>query len=713
MNRNTRLQHTALVLALAAVYPTLGYGAAGTAQFANGEVSVKRGAAAPTPLTKGMTLESGDSISTGARGVAQIRFTDGGFVGVQPNSQFDITRYANSGNASGDSFLVNLARGGMRAITGLIGKRDTANYKVTTSTATVGIRGSSFHLAYNPDGTLSVATEQDAIEVCTAAGCIGLTAGESAIVPSNAVLPARTNARTSMPLAPFRQDPEVAGNQSDDAGQSTIVATPGLPPVLPPVDPPIEPGVTPAVVTGLNFNWAAIGSTSGVSNAETGALVTLSGEPTSFTTTGNQTLAKADGATTTIDYTAGTPGTADYMVLGTWSQSTLPDGYGGTSQFGPLPFVAGVATSASTIASMNMSGTYSMLAATPIQAADGRTGTLNSATMAVDFSNGSSAGQLDMGMTLVGPGINVVSYSVSGTVVGAGSTFFADVASPAFGVFAAYVSSATGRVNGFFGGTSAQFAGISYALTDDYSGVAFGGAAVLERGELYTVVAPGSYAGLRSVPTLLNLSGYPSDVSHTHEFELNGSQLYLHEAGGHGGRKFDGSPTGATFDYRGSPANNDFIGWGKWASMTAEYNSSSSTLNDVHYVVGSPTPASYISPTTGSITATYSQTGGTAPTTSGGLTGSLVSATLIATFTAVPVVSAYVTTQFGAATASDHILNAAIASDATFSGAGEVDTSTRMRGMFAGPTAERAGLSYTIHDGALGYVSGAVGFQKN
>ncbi len=486
MKRNLRIQQSALMLALATAYPVLSYGAAGTAQFANGEVTVKRGTAAPAPLTKGMTLESGDSISTGARGVAQIRFTDGGFVGVQPNSQFDITRYADRGNAAEDGFLVNLARGGMRAITGLIGKRNTANYKVTTSTATVGIRGSSFHLAYNPDGTLSVATEQDAIEVCTAAGCIGLTAGESAIVPSNAVLPTRTNQRTSMPLAPFRRDPVVAGDQTKADGSSSIVDTPVQ---------VIEDG--PQIVAGIRYAWSRPQSGGQfLADSASGAVVVDGGQPTQFTDTDNMTATPAPGATTTVDYTTGTPGSSDYMVLGSWSSAIVPGQYGGTSETtSPFAFVAGVPTSSSTIASLSgVSATYNLTKGTPVFIAGGTTGTLTGGYIDVNFDGVGSNGTIGMDMELPSGG-STGTYNFLGGIAGSGATFAGSMSANGF-------YTGTAQVQGFFTGNSAQHAGISYAgsYANSYGeGVytSFGGAAVFAQTSSETLLGGYVLSGAR------------------------------------------------------------------------------------------------------------------------------------------------------------------------------------------------------------------------
>lgn len=228
----------ALWVTVAAAWPLQGWAAAaGLVQFATGEVQLRRGAAS-TAAVRGAEVESGDVIVTGPAGRAQIRFSDGGLVALYPESQFTVTRYADAGNASEDHFAVDLLRGGMRAITGLIGKRDARNYKVTTPTAVVGIRGSAFLIAFNAQGELLVSGEQDEIEVCTEAGCVGVKAGESVRVVSSGQLPLYTHARAVLPLPP-PPVPYAVGEEV--AGSGRLVPVPAEPPAPQPPAPGIPP----------------------------------------------------------------------------------------------------------------------------------------------------------------------------------------------------------------------------------------------------------------------------------------------------------------------------------------------------------------------------------------------------------------------------------------------------------------------------------------
>lgn len=206
---------TALTVGLLATSPWSLAVDAGTANFVFGDVTVRSTNGNNVPLKKGGSVQSGDDILTSTGAQAQIRFSDGGMVAIQPNSQFKLASYADNKDTKTDSFLVELAKGGMRAITGLIGKRNHDNYKVITSTATIGIRGSSFLISYNTDGSVAVNAEQDAIVVCTNTGCTGLTAGETVVVKDKNQDPARTTQRTTSEgsVPPPPQSQTVAGNK--------------------------------------------------------------------------------------------------------------------------------------------------------------------------------------------------------------------------------------------------------------------------------------------------------------------------------------------------------------------------------------------------------------------------------------------------------------------------------------------------------------------
>lgn len=120
------------------------------------------------PLTKEDAVFSGDIISTGVNSYINLRFSDGGFFLLKPETRFGIEDFYRSPNVapaapavraapaaplvtaaqpqrSGQSrAFFRLVKGGFRAVSGLIGKIDQDAYRVVTPVATIGIRGTRY-----------------------------------------------------------------------------------------------------------------------------------------------------------------------------------------------------------------------------------------------------------------------------------------------------------------------------------------------------------------------------------------------------------------------------------------------------------------------------------------------------------------------------------------------------------------------------------------
>lgn len=205
-----RLKNHALLMALSAAYPVMSY-AVGAAQidFAAGPVTAVSATGTQRQLTKGAEVGNGDTIRTGDGGRAQVRFSDGAMVSLQPATEFRIDNYQFANKPDGqEKGFFSLLKGGMRTITGLIGRSNRDNYKVTTSVATIGIRGTEYTSGLSPNGDeLLVHTGGGLVEVCNGAGCVLLAAGESGVVGGKNEQPKRTDARPKLP--PAQPDPSV------------------------------------------------------------------------------------------------------------------------------------------------------------------------------------------------------------------------------------------------------------------------------------------------------------------------------------------------------------------------------------------------------------------------------------------------------------------------------------------------------------------------
>lgn len=196
-----RTRNHVLALALAAAYPCASY-AAGAARidFASGTVTAISASGSQRSLAKGAEIGNGEAVVTGPNGRAQLRFTDGGMVSLQPQSEFRIDDYRFSGRSGGEEKgFFSLLKGGMRTITGLIGRENRSGYQVTTTVATIGIRGTEYTAGLNPDGSeLLVHTGEGLVEVCNNVGCVLLGSGESGSVPGQNAKPQRTESRPQL-----------------------------------------------------------------------------------------------------------------------------------------------------------------------------------------------------------------------------------------------------------------------------------------------------------------------------------------------------------------------------------------------------------------------------------------------------------------------------------------------------------------------------------
>ncbi|MGA9667239.1 MAG: FecR domain-containing protein [Gallionella sp.] len=91
-------------------------------------------------MTKGQKIYVGQTIDTAADSEVHLVTEDGGIVALRPNTRFRVDAYQAAGEST-DKIFMSLFKGAIRSITGWIGKHDTSAYRITTPTATIGIRG--------------------------------------------------------------------------------------------------------------------------------------------------------------------------------------------------------------------------------------------------------------------------------------------------------------------------------------------------------------------------------------------------------------------------------------------------------------------------------------------------------------------------------------------------------------------------------------------
>lgn len=157
------------------------YANSGSVSQLAGTLSVKKPDGSVRILSRKSEIQSGDTLNTQKGSYAQIKFADGAQVTLKPNTSVKIERFNFvESEPQKDSFLYNLVKGGLRAVSGLVGKRgDTEAYRLGTETATIGIRGTSFGV----DDCIGPAVEEGPCKGLEPAVYVSVTDGE--IVATN------------------------------------------------------------------------------------------------------------------------------------------------------------------------------------------------------------------------------------------------------------------------------------------------------------------------------------------------------------------------------------------------------------------------------------------------------------------------------------------------------------------------------------------------
>ncbi len=110
----------------------------------SGTLSAQRADGTIRILSRGSQINVGDTLTTQADSYGQLSFADGSTMTMRPRTTLKVDGFSfDQEKPAADNALFRLIKGGLRTATGLIGKRGNMNaYKIGTSVATIGIRGS-------------------------------------------------------------------------------------------------------------------------------------------------------------------------------------------------------------------------------------------------------------------------------------------------------------------------------------------------------------------------------------------------------------------------------------------------------------------------------------------------------------------------------------------------------------------------------------------
>ena len=133
---------------------------AGRVQFVHGTVQLTSATGVTHAIKKGEAVNEGDTLVSALGAYTQIRMEDGGMVAMRPDTKLKIDRFTFDGQQDGtERSFFSVFKGGFRAITGTIGKKNKVNYRITTPATTIGIRGTDHEtFVVTPDSSLAATT---------------------------------------------------------------------------------------------------------------------------------------------------------------------------------------------------------------------------------------------------------------------------------------------------------------------------------------------------------------------------------------------------------------------------------------------------------------------------------------------------------------------------------------------------------------------------
>lgn len=193
---------SALLLSLALALPGLVLAAGPVARVTHlsGLLTATHTDGASKVLSVQSDILVGDILTTEKNSYARIKFADEAEVVLRPSTQLAVERYAyDAAKPQSDGMVLSLFKGGMRAVTGLIGKRNKEAVSFTTPTATIDIRGTHFGALFCqndcggvptpngrvPDNGLHVDVTSGAVVVSNPGGTQVFQAGQFGFVQSN------------------------------------------------------------------------------------------------------------------------------------------------------------------------------------------------------------------------------------------------------------------------------------------------------------------------------------------------------------------------------------------------------------------------------------------------------------------------------------------------------------------------------------------------
>jgi ferric-dicitrate binding protein FerR (iron transport regulator) len=193
--------------------------------------------AAARTLRKGDAVNQGDTVATGQSSSIVLRFEDGQIAALSANSKMAIANYTyNRAEPAKSNVLLSLVEGGMRAVTGLIGKARPQSVSYRAGNATIGIRGTDVTFAL-AGGNLVVTVQNGLISFTFGGQTVTVPAGQGTqvntmtpnapvvVVPAATIAAALASTTAGSQLNTVLNNLNVAANAVVNTAASQTVGT--------------------------------------------------------------------------------------------------------------------------------------------------------------------------------------------------------------------------------------------------------------------------------------------------------------------------------------------------------------------------------------------------------------------------------------------------------------------------------------------------------
>lgn len=441
---------------------------AGTVEFSVGQASIRASSGLERPAARGAAIVPGDTVETQS-GRVQLRMIDGAFISLQPQTSLQVQSYSLATAGVEERGFLSLLRGGLRTVTGLIGRQKRDSYRLGTTAGTLGIRGTEFAVTTG-EGTRVNVTE-GIVALCTEAGCVDIGAGQSGFAPDNKTRPGLAFVPARLPpLAAPLAVPFMVAEVRDSSGTSLVAAeairsgaeTPQTPPQVPATIPigngPGGFSVASVKLPGGSFSAGLLGSTLTSNGA---GLVTQAIDccvPSNSFGSGVSTDFGADGIIAWGRWSSGTRGGGPLLTANYVAALSISGVSSGTT-----PSIVRAYASFASTAPIITSGDVIVATGAP----NSVSGTLN-----VNFPNWSSGGgTLSYSLSIPVAG---QTFSINGNAVQLGTgTSFLGTSSTITSTGLGCASGCSGNIpfgnalQGFITGPTATRAGANYGFTSN------------------------------------------------------------------------------------------------------------------------------------------------------------------------------------------------------------------------------------------------------